>query len=131
MLETRNLTKKRPPTIKFGDLLIKVLGKTYDLSLVIADDKTSQKLNRIYRKKNKPANVLSFPYSEKSGEIILNIEKALREAREENVSLRDRMLLLYVHGLAHLKGFRHGRAMDTFEKKMRDSQSKARLRRQK
>ena len=118
-LELRNLTKRPIPSRPLLSALTKkALGKRYTLSLVICADALTQKLNRVYRQKNSPANVLSFSYAKNSGEIFLNVAKAQREAKKEGVSTNSRLLLLFVHALAHLRGFSHGTAMDRFEKKL-------------
>ncbi|MGB3922077.1 MAG: rRNA maturation RNase YbeY [Minisyncoccia bacterium] len=112
------MTKKNKFSIPFERLKRSVLGKDFELSLVFADDKLSRRLNRIYRGKNKPANVLSFPLSKKSGEIFIDLITAEKEAPRYGLSYRDFVKLLFVHGLLHLKGMRHGRKMERTEKKL-------------
>jgi len=95
-----------------------VLGKQYDLSLVFVGKKRSQTLNREYRKKNKPTNVLSFPLEDGLGEIFITIPVAQSEARKEGVSKNDRILYLFIHAVLHLKGYLHGATMDSEEKRL-------------
>lgn len=92
-----------------------ILGKKYDLSLVICGDTLAQKMNATYRKKIYRPNVLSFPYHRNEGEVFLNMRAASREARRFGVSLEERLALLFVHGCFHLKGARHGRIMERQE----------------
>ena len=77
------------------------MGKKYELSLVFCGNALSRKLNRIYRGKDKTANVLSFPLSENSGEIFINLS-TLNGFSVEN---------LFIHGCLHLKGMRHSARM--------------------
>jgi probable rRNA maturation factor len=82
-----------------------VLDPEYDLSVAEIDLATSRQLNKQYRGKDKPANVLSFPLSATSGEILLCPEAA---GTHSPVSL-------LIHGLYHLKGYRHGSKMSNAE----------------
>ncbi|MEK7132540.1 MAG: rRNA maturation RNase YbeY [Patescibacteria group bacterium] len=68
------------------------------------------------KKKDYPANVLSFPLSKHEGEIFLNVRKAEREAKVAGISARARIALLFIHGCLHLRGFRHGTAMEKLER---------------
>lgn len=92
-----------------------VLGAKYQLSLVVCGDTLARSINIKYRKKDYSPNVLSFPLDKNEGEIFLNIRKAEREAKEYGVPLRERLALLYVHGLFHLKGLDHGDKMERAE----------------
>lgn len=83
-----------------------VLGKAYDLSFAFIDSKKSHELNLLYRQKDKPANVLSFPFSPTSGEILIDRD-IVTEPREQ--------LYLFIHGLLHLKGLDHGSKMERKE----------------
>lgn len=89
-----------------------VLGKRYELSLVIVDDKTSTDLNKKYRAKEYTPNVLSFGIDDMHGEIFLNMRQARREYKERGETLREFTALLVIHSLFHLKGFEHGSKMD-------------------
>ncbi|MEK7107437.1 MAG: rRNA maturation RNase YbeY [Patescibacteria group bacterium] len=68
------------------------------------------------KKKDYPANVLSFSLSKSGGEIFLNVRKAEREARAAGISARERAAHLLVHGCLHLRGFKHGEKMERLEK---------------
>ncbi|MDB5237863.1 MAG: hypothetical protein JWM46_133 [Candidatus Kaiserbacteria bacterium] len=106
------------PRFPFGEIAQAVLGKEYDLSLVICGDKLAQRINIEHRKKSYFPNVLSFPLFPGEGEIFLNIRKAEREAKQMGVSVKQRIALLYVHGLFHLKGLDHGDKMEAEEQKV-------------
>lgn len=106
------------PRIAFEDMARTVLGPSYQLSLVLCGDTLAQRINIAYRKKHYYPNVLSFELDSKEGEIFLNIRKAEREARQYGVTQKQRIALLYVHGLFHLKGLTHGDAMERDESKV-------------
>jgi len=106
------------PSIPFEKIATDVLGRRYELSLVVCGDTLAQKMNKKYRNKSYSPNVLSFPIEKKSGEIFLNVRSAEREARKYNVPLRSRMALLFVHGLFHLKGLSHGARMENAEQRI-------------
>ena len=83
-------------------------GET-EISLVLADDALIQGLNKQYRGKDKPTNVLSFPQDEEFslGDIVLALETIEKEAREQNKTFRDHVIHLTVHGTLHLLGHDH------------------------
>ncbi len=90
-------------------------------SLLFADDAEVRTLNRQWRAKDKPTNVLSFPMLERAdllalapdgppellGDVALALETCAREAAEKGVSLQDHAAHLIVHGLLHLAGHDH------------------------
>lgn len=90
-------------------------------SLLFADDAEVHTLNREWRAKDKPTNVLSFPMLERDallalatdgppellGDIALALETCAREAEEKGVPLADHAAHLIVHGLLHLAGHDH------------------------
>jgi probable rRNA maturation factor len=84
------------------------LGKRYELSLVFLSKPQMRRINRIYRGKDKPTNILSFPLDKKSGEIF--ICPAVIEPAE--------LMPLFIHGLVHLKGFDHGSKMEREERQI-------------
>ncbi len=83
-----------------------VLGEKYDLSVFFAPEKEMRRLNKIYRKKDYPANVLSFPLSPNEGEILIN------EKYQKNAGLS---FYLFIHSILHLSGLKHGKKMDEKE----------------
>ncbi|HZS42742.1 MAG TPA: rRNA maturation RNase YbeY [Candidatus Paceibacterota bacterium] len=98
----------------------KVLGRKYQLSLVFTSLSHSQKLNRKYRQKRKPANILSFPISKNEGEIFISPAAWANPKQPKSKSaVTAATTTLFIHGLCHLKGFRHGSKMESEEKKYR------------
>jgi probable rRNA maturation factor len=78
-----------------------------DITLRIVGRTESQKLNKRFRKKNYPTNVLSFPYGGGSGDVVLCHPVIAREAREQGKNLRAHYAHLVVHGILHLRGYDH------------------------
>lgn len=88
-------------------------GFVYDVgtevSVVLTDDAHIQILNRDYRGKDKPTNVLSFPQEERSmlGDIILSIDTLKKESDEQGKPLLAHVSHMLVHGCLHLLGYDH------------------------
>lgn len=80
-----------------------------DVSLVLTSDKDVQNLNKTYRHKDKPTNVLSFPSVQKDelGDIVLAYETVMKEADDLGISPLHHTLHLIVHGFLHLLGYDH------------------------
>ena len=83
------------------------------VAVVLTNDAEVQTLNRDYRKKNKPTNVLSFPDGSveeggrQLGDIILAYETIAREAAEQKKPIKAHLTHLTLHGVLHLLGFDH------------------------
>ncbi|MDX2073741.1 MAG: rRNA maturation RNase YbeY [Alphaproteobacteria bacterium] len=79
-----------------------------DVSIVLADDALLRSLNKQYRGKDKPTNVLSFPNDEAPlGDVILAYDTIEREAREQGKKFKSHSAHLIVHGVLHLMGHDH------------------------
>ena len=114
------MTNGRLPRLPFFAMKNAVLGKTYELSLVFTENVLSQKLNKKYKKKNRPANVLSFPLGAHEGEMFINIQLARRESHMRKGKYRNHVGYLFIHGLFHLKGYRHNSTMEKEEARIRN-----------
>jgi probable rRNA maturation factor len=112
-----NTTKGKLPSLPFSLIKNNILGKNYDLSIVLISKKKSQELNFKYRKINKPTNILSFPLSKKEGEIFLCPVLIKKEIKKFNRSFRVLLGFLVIHGMLHLKGRQHSSRMEKEEKK--------------
>lgn len=93
-----------------------ILGPRYELSVASVGSSVSRRLNRVHRGKDKPANVLSFPLSKHSGEILLDLAQARKDASLFAMSPRAFLGRLFIHGALHLKGFAHGGIMEKKER---------------
>ncbi|MBI4235439.1 rRNA maturation RNase YbeY [Candidatus Peregrinibacteria bacterium] len=88
------------------------------MDLVIVDDKKIQAMNKEYRDKNVPTDVISFAYLEVTqyekdegdiiaGDIFISIDTAKKQAKVKGHSLMKEMEILFVHGMLHCFGFDH------------------------
>ncbi|HEU4928671.1 MAG TPA: rRNA maturation RNase YbeY [Candidatus Krumholzibacteria bacterium] len=85
-------------------------GDTVDL--VFVDDREIRRLNRRYRGKNKPTDVLSFAYDggqgdDVVGEVFVSLETLQRDAKRLNMPARHHAVRIVVHGLLHVAGYDH------------------------
>ncbi|MBY0362839.1 MAG: rRNA maturation RNase YbeY [Phreatobacter sp.] len=80
-----------------------------ELSVALADDAMIQRLNREYRSKDNPTNVLSFsaPRGPLLGDVVIAYQTLVREAGEEALTPSDHLTHLTIHGLLHLLGYDH------------------------
>ncbi len=80
------------------------------INILFCDDEKIRELNRDFRGKDKPTNVLSFPQSDDSlglGDIAIAYETCATEAIEQNKTLNDHISHLLIHGILHLLGYDH------------------------
>lgn len=86
------------------------------VSIMLCDDATIHPLNRDYRDKDKPTDVLSFAQREGDfaflddnllGDIIISMETTIRQANERQHSTETELRVLLVHGILHLLGYDH------------------------
>ena len=87
-----------------------------EVSIVFSSNAEVQSLNKEFRKKNKPTNVLSFPSKENEelGDIILAYETILEEAHASDILPLDHTLHLIIHGFLHLIGYDHEKEDDAY-----------------
>lgn len=103
--------------MRFGEIKNDILGKDYSLSIAYVSENKSRELNKKYRKKDKPTNILSFPLRKNEGEIVLCRTVIKKEARDFGKTFDQFLVFLVVHGMLHLKGHKHGKKMEKLEKK--------------
>ncbi len=86
-----------------------------EMTVILTDDDHIRSLNRRFRKKDRPTNVLSFPAGPPVGgrlgpllgDVVLARETVSDEAEERGVSIADHAIHLVVHGFLHLIGYDH------------------------
>ena len=87
-----------------------------EISIVLSNDDFIQNLNKDYRNKDKPTNVLSFPQTEEDemdmpalmlGDIIITSGVIEQEAKEQSKSIKDHYTHMLVHGCLHLLHYDH------------------------
>jgi probable rRNA maturation factor len=90
--------------------------KNVELSILLTHNEEIQSLNRDYRQKDAPTNVLSFPSDDDMdcpypffplGDLVLAYEYTYDESLRENKSFEDHVTHLLAHGLLHLFGYDH------------------------
>jgi len=114
-----NETKAKMPRLAFLRIKEAVLGKRYELSVAIVGASKMRSLNKRWRDKDAPTDILSFSLSKSSGEIYLSPGEAKKEAVKFDRTYDNFILFLFIHGLVHLKGYDHGAIMESIETKFR------------
>jgi probable rRNA maturation factor len=102
----------RPGLTSFLNRARLAVGLTGQVEVLLADDPTLRSLNKSFRGKNKPTDVLSFPTPDEiadthAGDLAISLETAARQAVTYGHSLRDEVRILLLHGLLHLSGLDH------------------------
>lgn len=113
-----SISKRKVPDLPFLDVKNQILGQDYELSLVSVPKKTAQELNILYRQKDYIPNILSFPYTKKSGEIFINLEIIKKQHNDFDMNFETYLVFLFIHGCLHLKGMEHSSTMESKEKKL-------------
>ncbi len=81
-----------------------------EVTVRLVDEAESRELNHTYRGKDKPTNVLSFPYEVEpvvAGDLVICATVVEREAAEQEKTLEAHYAHLIVHGILHLQGYDH------------------------
>ena len=94
-------------------------GRAVEVSVALVDDRTIARLNRQYRGKEGPTDVLSFPLADSLdepqpeggpvllGEVVISVARALEQAERYGHSPQRELAYLAVHGCLHLLGYDH------------------------
>ncbi|NQY64598.1 MAG: rRNA maturation RNase YbeY [Alteromonadaceae bacterium] len=89
-------------------------NKPFELTIRIVDEQESQQLNNQYRGKNKPTNVLSFPFEvpegielDLLGDLVICATIVEQEAKVQNKQLIAHWAHMVIHGCLHLLGYDH------------------------
>jgi probable rRNA maturation factor len=101
-----------------------------ELSVVLSDDEQVRQLNRDYRHKDSPTNVLSFPMPPETGlmgDVIFARETIAREAADQSKRFEDHFVHLLIHGMLHLQGFDHQIDAEAEDMEAREVRALARL----
>lgn len=108
-----NETKNKIPKSIFKKILdilpLFIEIKKNGVELLLTDNKSIQALNKQYRQKDSPTDVLSFGFDEGAslGQIVISVERAEEQAKELGQSLKKELEFLFTHGLLHLLGYDH------------------------
>lgn len=94
--------------------LARIGVKEGGLSVLLCDDRTIELLNRHFRGKPEPTDVLSFPAHDRApsgalhlGDVAISVETAARQAETAGHPLARELCLLLIHGTLHVCGFDH------------------------
>jgi len=121
-----------PPLERFARRSLRQLNlKSDNVAIAFVTDAEIARLNKTYRKKNRPTDVLSFPAQPSAkrpnrnkflGDIAIAPAVARRYAKKNGRSLQTEICVLILHGLLHLLGYDHETdrgQMDRVEHKLR------------
>ncbi len=101
----------------------KFLNKKVSFTLLLSNNKNIQKLNKIFRKKNKPTDILSFPLNTKVkfskqaylGDIIISYNFIDKPMSINTKLFNEKVTKIFIHGFLHLLGFDHIKNKDYFK----------------
>jgi probable rRNA maturation factor len=95
----------------------------FDLGILLTNNVTIQEYNRVYRHHDKPTDILSFAYhselkageaivvdeeeDKNLGDLIISLEYVAQDAPQWEQTFEQRMRVLLVHGICHLRGYDH------------------------
>lgn len=119
-LNLRRLTRsgRVPGAVALRSWATLALGRRapgHELSILVVGPVRSRSLNRRYRSRNQPTNVLSFPSAMRGpglGDLVICPQVLRREARAAGVPERAHWMHLVIHGVLHLIGYDHERPAD-------------------
>lgn len=136
MIEVVNRQRKLPIDCErwqeFATKASRVLpGDAADVTIAFVSDRAMRELNRLWRHKRGTTDVLSFPAGQDEfeklegatlGDVVISVEQAGRQAKENQLSLDEEIAQLILHGLLHLCGYDHSTddgEMDRLELRLR------------
>ncbi len=108
----RNTTRGKLPSLPLRGIKEAVLGNTYDLSVAFVTPAEARLITRKTKKKDHASNVLAFPLSPNSGEIVICPTTARRQAPAYGYDAPEFLARLFIHACFHLAGLRHGATME-------------------
>ena len=89
-------------------------GKKVILTVLLSNNKKIKQLNKKFRKKDKPTDILSFPFRKKIsksifylGDIIISYDFINKPKSLNIVQFKDKLAKIFIHGFLHLLGFDH------------------------
>ena len=141
---------KEIPTLaqleQWAQLALQTPDTAAEITIRLVDDAESHELNLQYRGKDKPTNVLSFPFEQPEfddpelaaqmaaelgdvdylGDLVINAQLVAQEAAQQDKRIEDHWAHLVIHGTLHLQGFDHiqeaeAQAMETLEARLLSS----------
>ena len=91
------------------------INKRVSLTLLLSNNKSIKRLNKVFRKKNKTTDVLSFPFNKKNkitnkayiGDIIISYNFMDKPKSQNLIFFKEKVIKTFIHGFLHLIGFDH------------------------
>ena len=98
----------------------KFLNKKVTFTLLLSNNKNIKKLNKVFRKKNKSTDILSFPLDKKIkiskntylGDIIISYNYLDNPRSQDLKTFKEKVTKIFIHGFLHLLGFDHKKNKD-------------------
>ena len=98
----------------------KFLNKNVSFTLLLSNNRNIKKLNKIFRKKNKSTDILSFPLDQKTkiskntylGDIIISYNHIDKPRSQDLKLFKEKVTKIFIHGFLHLLGFDHKKNKD-------------------
>ena len=121
VIDSVNWKKKLKNTDLFINKILKSFPKNYQfngkkviLTVLLSNNKKIKQLNKKFRKKDKPTDILSFPFGKKIsksilylGDIIISYD-FINKPRSLNIfQFKEKLIKIFIHGFLHLVGFDH------------------------
>ena len=118
----KKICKSFPKKYKFSN-------KKISLTVLLSNNKNIKKLNKNFRNKNKPTDILSFPFSKKYkiseqtyiGDIIISYNYINKPKYQNLRSFKKKLIKIFIHGFLHLIGFDHAKEKD-YKKMLRQEE---------
>ncbi len=92
--------------------------RVFSIELALVGNKEITSLNFLFRKKNRPTDVISLSYFDRAmedsfaGEIFISIPFARKQAKDLGHPLRCELQFLFIHGILHVFGYRHDKPFE-------------------
>lgn len=121
----------KPALSRFANRARRAVNLPGEVDILLSTDAELKRLNRAFRGKNKPTDVLSFPApaeiaARHAGDLAISVETAARQAETFGHALADELRILILHGLLHLNGMDH--ETDQGEMAIREAELRRQLR---
>ena len=107
----------------------KFIGKKINLTILLSNNKNIKILNKNFRNKNNATDILSFPFEKKFnykksnylGDIVISYEYMNKPKFLDNLSFKERVIKIFIHGFLHLLGHDHIK-VNEFKKMMKEEE---------
>ena len=134
--EEKNWSKKIKKKNIFFNSICKAFPKKYQfnnkkifLTLLLSNNKNIKKLNKKFRKKNKPTDILSFPFQKNPkirnksylGDIMISYNFIDKPKNQKKFLFENKVIKIFIHGFLHLLGFDHNKLKD-YKKMLKEEQ---------